>query len=330
MLKSAANAATGGVLNAAFSGHQDARQLDQQAKLQRQQIEGARELKNMDMANQLAMMKAQYGANIAGMKEAGLSPALMYGGAGQGGATAGQGGMPTAGTAGDPNAGVANSIQLGMMKAQTENIEADTEMKKATATKTAGVDTEATAANTALTQLKSDLAEIEKGLQNRTLDQQVNIIWQQSQEAEGRAMEQVNKGVIARETVQDEIKRIKQEATNSIIAAAAMKQGIELDSARIEEITTSIMQRWKQLNLTETANNWEHQDRVKAIEDYSEAMLWGAGIQGVTNVARTAAEVIIKKPGVPKWSQTGKSLKTEYGANGEALKQTRYEQWKKR
>ena len=73
------------------------------------------------------------------LKKAGLNPGLMYGMGGAGGATTGSPGGPTvqAGEApkGEPIKAmdIMNSMQLSMMQAQKENIEADTKNKLADA-----------------------------------------------------------------------------------------------------------------------------------------------------------------------------------------------------
>lgn len=327
----AADMLTGGVISGILDIGQDDRQLEQQKRLNREALNNSKQFATHQRREQHQLW---LDTGIRGQMEeaikAGINPNAIFSKGGNAGQTGSGAPIMAAGNAGDPNAGTRNAIDLAMQQAQVANLNASTKKMEAEAAKTAGADTDLTNANASLTQLQADLAEIEKGLQKRTLDQQVNIIWQQAMEAEGRAMEQVNKGIIARETQQAEITKIKQEATNAIIHAAAIKKGIELDQAKINDITTSIMQRWKQLNLTETSNNWEHADRLKAIEEYTEAMLWGAGIQGVTNIANTAAQVITKQAPTPKWSQTGKSLKTEYDGAGNPLKQTRYENWQKK
>ena len=83
------------------------------------------------------------------LEAAGLNPALMYGmsGAGATGTATkgGSGGMGSVSMAAPINSKAVESvgmgIQLGLMKAQKENIEADTAVKQANAAKTAGVDT---------------------------------------------------------------------------------------------------------------------------------------------------------------------------------------------
>lgn len=114
------------------------------------QYERQRELNKQ--GQELAMKtwnETNYGAQMEHMKKAGLSPALMYGQSGAGGATtnAGSGGSAPQAKA-FHGMGVMEGAQLGLLEAQKANIQADTENKKAgagkataEATKISGVDT---------------------------------------------------------------------------------------------------------------------------------------------------------------------------------------------
>lgn len=130
----AANNAAGQILGLAFGGIQDARQRKQAKALA--EIQGAENRKQADYSQQLALdmwNKTNYEATVEHMKEAGINPGLMYGAAGGGGATGATAAPVSGANPGDPNAGVGMGIQLGLMQAQKENIEADTENKKADA-----------------------------------------------------------------------------------------------------------------------------------------------------------------------------------------------------
>lgn len=94
--------------------------------------------------------KTNYGAQKQEMENAGLNPALMYGMGGGGGTTTGSAGAPSVQQADIQNIGmdIAGIAQLRLLKAQEENIKADTKAKEAQAietetraNKTAGVDT---------------------------------------------------------------------------------------------------------------------------------------------------------------------------------------------
>ena len=75
-------------LNLLTQGSQDRRQLKQQKELNKQQVESQKEMADYNYNNQLRMWEATgYGAQKKQMMDAGINPALMYGGAGSGGST---------------------------------------------------------------------------------------------------------------------------------------------------------------------------------------------------------------------------------------------------
>lgn len=135
--KNAANNIVGQAMGLALEGHEDKRQLKQQGKLQKLQIQGSKELTDYNMMKQLEMWKnTSYPAQIELMKEAGLNPGLMYGMGGGGGQTTGSANGNVSGAAAPSGTGTAGEMgmqlmQMRLMRAQEENINADTEKKKA-------------------------------------------------------------------------------------------------------------------------------------------------------------------------------------------------------
>ena len=125
----------------------DSRQLGMQGQLTEMQLKNQMKL-NQDNArlNYDMWKKTNYKAQTDELVKAGLNPGLLYGmGGGAGGATAQTAGASSAGTAGiAQRSGGAEGmgIQAAMMKAQIDNIKADTREKNVNADKTEGVDTE--------------------------------------------------------------------------------------------------------------------------------------------------------------------------------------------
>ena len=120
-------------------------QQDQNEKLLEQQGRYNREQTDYNMQKQLEFwQKTGYSPQVEQMKAAGLNPAMLYGGGGQGGstnvATSSSGGA-SAGANSLAPMDVAGLMQLELLKAQKENIEADTAKKKAEE-QNIGVDTE--------------------------------------------------------------------------------------------------------------------------------------------------------------------------------------------
>lgn len=303
MAKGVLNTATGGLLNKAFQSGEDARQYEKQKEYQDLQIKGAKEMTTFNQEAALGMKRAEYKAAREGIENAGLNAALMYGQGGAGGMTVPNGQMPSGGNAGDANQAIGNNIQLGMLTAQQDLIQAQTEKTKAEAEQIAGAGTDNITADTANKKLQNDLMKIQANIGNRTIDQVVQQIWSATQEAAGRAMEAVNRGIIARDSANDQINQIKTDAANAIIQGMAMKQDIKLSQAKITEISQSISQKWQELNLQSSKNNYEHRDRLKAIEDYTENALYVAGIHATGQLIGDMVKVFTKLP-TPKGSST--------------------------
>lgn len=133
----AAQSLLGAGLGIVLGGINDRRQINQQQKLQGIQIRGQKEMTDYQMRKQLEMWdKTNYSAQIAQLHKAGLNPALLYSKAGPGGAianvppgTVSSGAPPVGG--GEITGMAMTAANLGLLRAQKENIEADTANKRA-------------------------------------------------------------------------------------------------------------------------------------------------------------------------------------------------------
>lgn len=119
-----------------LADYNDRRQYNQQAKLQHLQMQGSKEMTDYQLQKQLELWeKTGYGAQIQQMKKAGINPALMYQSGGPGGSTslaAGQVSGADAPRGGGEMMGLMGmGMQYQLLKAQKENIQADTANKKA-------------------------------------------------------------------------------------------------------------------------------------------------------------------------------------------------------
>lgn len=132
----------GQALGLATGGIQDARQRKQTQKLTDIQSEANR--KQADYSHKLALDmwdKTNYDAQTKQMQKAGLNVGLMYGGGGAGGGTTantGQAGSVSGASATDPTSasgmGMQMGAQLALIKAQKDNLDANTEKTKAETT----------------------------------------------------------------------------------------------------------------------------------------------------------------------------------------------------
>lgn len=141
MILGTANKVTDATIEQAGNAVNSARQYRYQTRLNTQGVENSKQLTDYNMTKNLEMWdKTNYEAQKAHMKGAGLNPALMYGMGGGGGTTANvaagssSGGSAPSNSNSQGNAGMSmNMAQMGLLKAQTENIQADTHNKEAQA-----------------------------------------------------------------------------------------------------------------------------------------------------------------------------------------------------
>lgn len=148
------NAAAGGIIGTGLgmltSGWQDDRQYKQAKRLQKLEMQGNKQMFEYQRQLQMQMWQdTNYGAQVQQMKEAGLSPGLIYGGSGAGGATVGGGGASVTGQhapvgGGEGVAGMGMMMELAMMKAQKDLLESQARKNNVEANKAEGVDTEKT------------------------------------------------------------------------------------------------------------------------------------------------------------------------------------------
>lgn len=150
-----AGSALGGIMGLAFGGIENRRQLEQQEKLNDLAFGQHMKFTDYSIKKQMEMWEAtNYKAQMEQLAIAGLNPALMYDGSGAGGslqASTGGGGTPQASRGTEGIAGMGMGLQLGMMNAQKELIEAQTKKTEVEATKIGGVDTEGQALQNIIT-----------------------------------------------------------------------------------------------------------------------------------------------------------------------------------
>lgn len=193
----AAQGAMGGAMGMLFANSQDRRQVRQAEKLQNLQVVGQKHMIDYGYEKQLQMWKdTNYGAQVEQMKMAGLNPGLLYGMSGGGGTTTGQTtgnvqGQTAPHGGGEPIAMAQTMMGLGLQRAQMQNIQADTKLKEATATKTAGIDTKVG---------ETQVASLTQGITNQEATEKLtrmHTAWQEIQNS------------IARQTIVDAMKTIE-------------------------------------------------------------------------------------------------------------------------
>lgn len=306
MIPAAVNAAAG------VMGIGDKRQLRQQQKLTNQQVQAQMDLGEYNRQLQMQMWNdTNYGAQRKHLEDAGLNAALLYGKGGMGGMTTG-GGMAT-GVGGGQAANAAQTSQasagMGLMGAQIALMQAQTKKTEVEADKLAGVDTELAGADTGLkkqgtlesesrTEMNKIQAEIQKldlELKGKSLEDQLYIIDQEAHAMTGKRMKAWAEGNIAENTQETQMKIINQELTNKALEAVAIQQGVNLDKARINEITNDIQRKWQELGMNTTGKRWEHEDRLTAIKEYTKTSLQTAGIIAAGNVVGDVVRIATRQ-----------------------------------
>lgn len=220
---------------------------------------------------QLEMWKAtNYGAQMQQLKAAGLNPGLIYGMGGAGGATTGQAaGNVTGGHApvggGEAVAMAGMGINAGLMRAQKENIEANTEKTKAETAKASGPETEKIRTETAgialsnefLKQTLNDRVDIINTDMNRQIEELDLAIGRKEEERGTRAMR---------------IEGIRAQATGEILKNVLIDAQTKSTGQSIEESKARVVQMQAQID--------------KWAEEIS---------QGWVNLERQEFEVLLKK-----------------------------------
>lgn len=306
-----AQSVVGAGLGMVMRGWEDRQQLKQQKKLQALEIGGQKEMTDYNYGKQMQMWKdTNYGAQMGELKSAGLNPGLMYGMGGGGGVTTGGGGggnvsgATAKGGGGEAQAMAATVAQLGLMRAQKENIEADTANKKAEIP------------------VKGATAEglgYDNRLKAGTLDDRIETINSEMLIAEQKLIQEQTQTGLDRATVMQKADKLKAEAAGEILKNTLMEvqklnveQGTAESKERIKQMEAQIS-KWK----TEMAQTWAGLDRqerelsLKQFESEIKANFPGMGqalgkvinssIEGLTRlITGKPASAPYKAPNVKK------------------------------
>lgn len=272
--------ATSGLVGLALEGHNDERQRKQQQELTDIQIKGQKNLNEHQKALDFDMWnKTNAAAQVKHLKDAGLNVGLMYGGSGAGGATTG-GGSGGGVTGGSAPAGGREIMDMAMLKAQMDNIKADTEKKKVEAGKIGGVDTdlgktqiasltqgiENAKAQEALTRVQTSIGELDMKLKDLSMDDALDLIAHTARKADSEANIAFNEAYVSGETRDTKVNIMRAEligttlrniltkaqtqATNA--QTEATKKSIEVSDAQIKQMSESIAQGWAGLGQGES------------------------------------------------------------------------------
>lgn len=266
----AQQAASGG-LGLLFQKHNDKRQLEQQRKLQDLQISGQKELTDYSYDKQYSMWeKTNYGAQKEQLIKAGLNPGLLYGMSGGGGTTTGTAG--NTGTSGGqaPTGGrevqdaIGMGMQLQLLKAQKENIEADTKNKLSQVPK-AGQEIEESKARISLMAQQEDnarwtaeLLRLDKALKDLDVykgsalaDEQINKFKTEVQTAMADMRSKMSQANVDEQTQNTKIEQAKVSLAGEYLTNALKAANINLTEQETFKVVNDIAQGWQKLRIEE-------------------------------------------------------------------------------
>ena len=257
-----------------LEGHEDRRQLRQQEKLQAMQIQGQKEMTDYNTAanykSQMDFWKnTNYPAQVDMLKEAGLNPALLYGSGGGGGTTTGSGAVTGSVSAGDAPKGTGTAVMmglqlanLGLIKAQTENLNADAELKRAEAANKPkeGANIEASTANLlqgitnqkaveALTRVQTEIAQVQASVSRQTINEQMKA-WENTVEKGTEEIKQLKlANLLSSEQMDDKIVLLKTEIMNGLLNSALTVAKTDETIQAIENMKAEIKQKWAMISI---------------------------------------------------------------------------------
>lgn len=230
-----------------------------QLGLNTQQMQHQMQLNQQGKDLQLQMWKdTNYPAQMAMLKEAGLNPSLMYGMSGGGGTTAGtqDGGQAQGGGASGGQASMSSYMDLGQsmllgaqiakLKAETANINKDTESKGK------GIEVMDTQIGQMLQDIKNkkaqeqgqliinELNKVDLQWKGKTLEQQLDILQWQSKKLDKEVDILNSEEYVTRETRETRVSAAKQDLANKWLQFQVMEKGIEVSNEQIKKMTKEI------------------------------------------------------------------------------------------
>lgn len=284
-------------------GIADKRQIKQQRRLQDMQMQGQKEMTEFNYGKQLQMWKdTNYKAQMEQLKMAGLNPGLLYGMGGAGGQSTNitQGNV-TGGTAptggGEVMGGMGMALNLGLLRAQKENIEADTANKKATTEKTSGVDTKLGETEVGLKTVETELKKIDLAINKETSESKIREIQAHAESALQAADQSRFTTQISEDTYKAQIDEIIQRSLGAALDNEIRKQGLETAKVQIQKMYTDMAQGWVGL---------EQKDREIKIKQWEAEMnksfpgLWNVAGRLINGMMENISNAIDKK-NLPKY-----------------------------
>lgn len=307
----AAQTGLGGAMGLILGGIERKKQLEQQRKLQALQIEGAKQMGIFNREQQMQLWKdTNYSAQMEELKKAGLNPGLLYGHGGPGGSTSASPGAVSGAQAAaqGPAMGMGismGSMQLQLLKAQKDNIEADTALKQADTTKTAGVDTQlgeqtieklkqdikSQQTQNALTEVQTAIASIQEHIAGQTQNMEISKI------ASATKIIQ-NDATISDATRDTIITTIKRQSLQVYLENQLLKSQKTLTDEQLKVAKTSI---------SKMVNDMVNDDKRTSIEDFKSRIMESEAFRAAQQAGDIDIDDIMRNIGILLPIPTGKT-----------------------
>lgn len=272
----------------------------------RQQIESQRQMMGLQMQGEKQMMDYQqklamdmwnntnYAAQVEQMKKAGLSPGLMYGKGGPGGATTGPGGSPAVSGGNAPYVDTTGmGMQHGMamaqqrlMEAQAQNLDADTANKSGVTRENIATQTmdllqgiENKKAEKAFREIQTDMAGIQKEIMGATTEQAIMKVVAELDSAQAIARSLEIKQFIDEATKNSQVDKLKAEAISILLhneltraQTGKVKSDTAVNQQQIKNMAAKIVQDWTGLGIQQqgqdtNAARLELDKQIKNVSD---------------------------------------------------------------
>lgn len=237
-----ASGAVGAIVGGAIGMEQGRQNNRANKKSAEQQYQNQRKLNEQGRELGLQMWKdTNYQAQVREMRKAGVSTGLIYGGGGAGGGTTNSGSGGSASMQAPSNidiasgasAGMGLGLQMELMKAQKDNIDANTNKTNIEAGKLGGEDTGKVIEDTNKTIEERIAKELENDKNRETLaDQKKGIV--------AENVIKGNEAHISTNTYNTKIQQVKQELINEELKSETLRKGLKLTDAQIKKIAEDI------------------------------------------------------------------------------------------
>ncbi|AXH77323.1 MAG: DNA pilot protein [Microviridae sp.] len=243
----------------------------------KQQYKRTQQLMSKQQHNQMALNQqgqnlqmqtwrdTNYPAQVAMLKEAGLNPSLLYGKGGGGGATTGSqgGGSASMGQAQQANPmGIESIMQMNIMKAQTELIEAQKNKTIAETPKTGNLGD--TSIEGTKARAEADRASAnESNMRSKALEIANAYSAQEKETVIAKQAEETKKIALENQWTQEQwinnTKLLEREVLGKYLENELTKTKTDMTETQIKQIKTEIVQKWTELSQKATGLDQEAQ-----------------------------------------------------------------------